>query len=238
MDTTLLKTGLRHELKLLLSYADYLLLRARLSAVMPLDKHSQNGEYSIRSLYLDDVYNSAYNDKLIGIQNRKKYRLRCYNGSDSLIKLECKQKYGARIQKTSAVIDLDCYKGILVGDYTYLEKYDNPLCRELLSQSTALQIKPSVIVDYEREAFTYPVSNVRLTFDKNLRAGISSFDMFDKDLLTYNVYQNKDVIFEVKYDDFIPKFISDMVSQSFGSKIALSKYCMCKDVKNIFSEGL
>ena len=59
------------------------------------DKHARAGGYTIRSLYFDDYCNSAYEEKDAGILMRKKYRVRIYNGSDKVIKLERKKKYGA-----------------------------------------------------------------------------------------------------------------------------------------------
>lgn len=223
------ENALRHEIKLLMSYADYLLLSRRLSAVLEQDKYSVNGDYFIRSLYLDDIYHSSYYDKLAGIQDRKKYRIRCYNNSDASIKLECKEKHGARICKTSVQIDRNTYDDILSGDYSSLEKREEPLCKEVLSIAKSRKLKPSIIVDYDREAYVYPISSVRLTFDKNLQAGISSYDMFSENLITTPIFPNQSVIFEVKYNDFIPTYISNMISQSFGSKLALSKFVMCRE---------
>ena len=64
----------------------------RFSAVMAPDAHGENGCYRITSVYLDDVYRTAYNDKLIGADTRKKYRIRTYDLSDKLLHFECKYK--------------------------------------------------------------------------------------------------------------------------------------------------
>ena len=85
---------------------------------------------------------------------------------------------------------------------------------------------PSSITDYDREAFVHRLSNTRLTFDKNLRAGISSYDIFDDDLVTLLIFQNNSVIFEVKYDEFIPSYLSDIIKTVRGSRMSLSKYCI------------
>ena len=46
----------RHEEKYYISYADYIVLRQQLRALMHPDPHAdENGEYYIRSLYLDDI---------------------------------------------------------------------------------------------------------------------------------------------------------------------------------------
>lgn len=220
----------RHEIKLLLSYADYLVMSKRLKALLMPDEYAgDDGEYFIRSLYLDDVSHSAYWEKLSGAADRKKYRIRIYDCSDSIIKLECKEKRGSRICKRSASISRECFESILNGDFSPLADYDNELCHEVLTTAKAKGLRPSIVVDYDREAYVHPVSNVRLTFDKALHAGVESADIFDKDMMTLPVYPDESVIFEVKYDTVLPKFLADIVSNTHGSKLALSKFCLCRD---------
>ena len=90
----------RHEIKLLLTQADYRLMSARLSALLMHDENAgEDGEYFIRSLYFDDASHMAYREKLSRVEDRKKYRLRLYNDSDLVIKLECKENRGDRIKK-------------------------------------------------------------------------------------------------------------------------------------------
>ena len=47
---------------------------------------SYYGQYHIRSLYFDDVYETALKDKVAGTDERCKYRVRIYNYNDSVIK--------------------------------------------------------------------------------------------------------------------------------------------------------
>lgn len=54
----------RHELKYLISYADKAELAVRLAPVLHLDPHATNGGYFIRSLYFDDYWNTAYEEKM------------------------------------------------------------------------------------------------------------------------------------------------------------------------------
>lgn len=84
--------ALRHEYKFPATAAQCEILRERFSAVMTPDAHGENGCYRITSVYLDDVYRTAYNDKLIGADTRKKYRIRTYDLSDKLLHFECKYK--------------------------------------------------------------------------------------------------------------------------------------------------
>ncbi len=223
----------RHEIKLLMSKAEYVTARTRLSAIMKPDSHSfKNGDYFIRSLYFDDIYHSSYWDKIAGVSHRKKFRIRTYNFSEDVIRLECKEKNGDRIRKIGTDITIDCARALIAGDNSLLEPDDSFVAAEFLSLWGGKGLRPSVVVDYTREAYVEPIGNVRITFDKNLRVGMSGVDMFDKELLTVPVYPNGMVIMEVKYDDFIPKALSMLVSSVGGEKIAVSKFTTCRDVLN------
>lgn len=62
----------RHELKYLISWADKAALTARMSPLLKLDSHAKNGGYFIRSLYFDDYWHTAYDEKDAGVLLRKK----------------------------------------------------------------------------------------------------------------------------------------------------------------------
>ena len=89
----------RHEWKHEISVFDVLCLRQRLSSVMTPDPHAQGGRYSVRSLYFDDLRDTALREKLDGVSRREKFRLRCYNGDDSYLVLEKKSKVGGLCAK-------------------------------------------------------------------------------------------------------------------------------------------
>lgn len=225
-----LVTNLRHEIKLLIPYADYVALSSKLSMVCEKDKFTQeNGDYFIRSLYLDDIYNSSYTEKIAGSDNRKKYRIRIYNYNDNVIKLEKKEKFGARIKKTSCPITRYMYDQYMLGNYEPLLETEEPLAKEVYTMAKSIKLEPSVIVDYDREAYVHPLSNTRLTFDKALHSGVTGFDIFDKDLTTMAIFPEGSVIFEVKYDNYLPAHLAAIISTVRGFKMSLSKFCMCRE---------
>ncbi len=78
----------RHELKYLINPGELEVLRRRLRPMLHLDPHCRGPEssYGIRSLYLDDIANTAYFDKQAGVLHRDKYRIRIYNNSDEIKK--------------------------------------------------------------------------------------------------------------------------------------------------------
>jgi len=83
----------RHELKHYINYADVLQLRTRLPYVAGLDKNAvQENGYRVKSLYFDNYNDKALKEKIDGISEREKFRLRLYNNDTSFIRLEKKSK--------------------------------------------------------------------------------------------------------------------------------------------------
>ena len=69
------KERFRNEWKYLISTSEKEVLNLRMKPLMKLDPHAENGGYLIRSLYFDDYWNSAYEEKESGVLMRKKYRI-------------------------------------------------------------------------------------------------------------------------------------------------------------------
>lgn len=219
----------RHEIKIFLTYEQYLELRTRAVGILTPDPHMPGPEgYLIRSVYLDDAMRTAYYEKDSGVEHRNKYRIRSYNDSDNRIILENKEKIDDRIAKSSALISRSCYDSILQGDYEPLLEYDNPLCKEVYMLHKSRLLKPAVIVEYQREAFIHPLSMVRITFDKAISAGINTLDMFDPKLITEPVFENREVVLEVKYGDYYPMYLAQLLKNN-GTKQAVSKFVYCMD---------
>ena len=162
----------RHELKYFIHPAEVEALRNRLRPAMTLDSHCVGGRpYVIRSLYFDDIDDSAYYDKEAGVSNRDKYRIRIYRHSDQEIFIERKRKLGDLIQKSSTQITRRLCDQIVSGDPRGLYRSSNALLQDLYVQMRTRLLRPRVIVDYEREAYLHPAENVRITFDLKLRLG-------------------------------------------------------------------
>ena len=226
---------LRHELKYSISYHDYWELRTRAMAFMRHDEHGNDGKYFIRSLYLDDILLSNYNQKMDGWNRRRKYRIRIYDFSPDVIKFEIKDKFDSYISKSSSVITYDQCRSILRGDFGFVGDMirhntdggkEKALRMGYIDCATKI-LRPIVAVDYDREVFICDEGNVRMTFDMNLRAGQGSGDLFDPHLPTVPAYENGMMILEVKYDDFLPRFVSKMLRPLNLWQSAQSKFAMC-----------
>lgn len=217
----------RNEWKYYLSLWDCQELKERFQAVMQRDPHAADGLYSIRSLYFDDYWNSAYNEKIAGVNCRKKYRIRIYNCSDAVIRLERKLKIGNYIHKDSARLTRQEYEWIIAGEYGFLLKHENRLCQEFWFECTSNVMRPKVIVDYEREPFVLPEGDVRVTFDSNVRAAAPENDLFDPQIASCEIIPFGKTIMEVKFTEFLPEVIKEVLPPGGQEFSAISKYTMC-----------
>lgn len=219
----------RHELKYFIHPAEVEALRLKLRRGMKLDRHCVGGKpYAIRSLYFDDIGNSAFYDKVDGVQDRDKYRIRIYRHSDAEIFLERKRKLGDLIQKSSVQITRRLCDQIISGDPRGLYRSDNALLKDLFVQMRTKLLRPVVIVDYEREAYLYPVEDVRITFDLRLRSGLNSTALFDPSIPTVCPHDHDWEILEVKFNNYLPLHIRDLISGTRAEKSAISKYVLCR----------
>jgi len=219
----------RHEFKYFINYFEYEALKRRLALVLKNDSFAnEKGEYHIRSLYFDDIHNTSLFEKQIGILERKKYRIRIYNIDDIVIKLEKKSRIGRFIHKESVSLTRAEYDKIIARDIDFLKDSKHSLLQEFYFAMMAYRYSPKVIVDYVREAYTWHVNNIRITFDKNLRTGLEKVDIFDKDLPTVDVIEEPKMILEIKYDHFLPDFIYNLLQVNSSQRWAISKYVMCR----------
>lgn len=216
----------RHEWKHEISWGDVLALRARLSAVMEPDPHGIKGRYRIRSLYFDNLEDRALREKLDGVDGREKFRLRCYNGDPSLVLLEKKRKSGGLCAKAQERLDPENVAALCRNRPAELTAR-TPLLLDLRNKMTAQGLAPKTIVDYTREAFLFSPGNVRVTLDYGLRTSLNCQGFLDPDRATLPA-KNAPAILEVKWDQFLPCLIRDLVQIPGARTGAFSKYAACR----------
>ena len=117
---------------------------------------------------------------------------------------------------------------ILANDYQELKSTSKPLLMELYYEMTNKILRPKVIVDYVREPFIHPNGNVRITFDKDLRSGLHSTDLFCRDLNMVRALSESFIILEVKFDEFLPNPIRNALQLGSLHCQAISKYVICR----------
>lgn len=217
----------RHEWKYEISYCDLLVLRQRLRAITKADIHAPNGCYQIRSLYFDDLFDSALREKINGVGKREKFRIRYYNGDISYISLEKKQKVNGLCRKITEPLSAEEAQAIAAGNYVWMMGSGRPLVQELYLKIQSKGLRPKTVVDYTREPFVYPFGNVRVTLDYDIRTGIQCTDFLNPRCVTIPAGEAP-IILEVKWDEYLPAVIRDAVWLKDRRAGAFSKYAACR----------
>ena len=217
----------RHEEKYIIDYRQYVMLKDRACQLMTPDPHGQNGSYVITSVYYDDFLDHALYEKLDGLPEHSKFRIRTYDYSDRVIKLERKDKTGILTHKLSASMTRDQIPK-LCGVHTDLADFPGKLY-DLAAQVRAADLRPVVAVRYTRDAFCFEGMDLRLTFDTNLEAIAPDPEALFSPLVSgLPVLGGNEVIMEIKYGDYIPAFVRKFTAVSC-KQLSVSKYALCRE---------
>ncbi len=219
----------RHEYKYEINQSQMEQLKIQLSSIIQIDSHvGASQRYSIRSLYFDDYSNSCYYDNENGVSPRAKFRIRIYNQSDKSIKLELKRKDYDKTYKQSCSISRENVERLMRGQNLIWEDEMDPLLKKLYILVETRQMRPKVIVEYERTPYVYADGNVRVTLDHNIRTSTSIDRFFEKDVYARPVMPVGRNLLEVKFDEFLPDFIYRTI-QSYGlRRTTFSKFYLCR----------
>lgn len=220
---------LRHELKHYINASDYLEISSRLKAVAKRDKNTDAaGKYRIRSLYFDNFDDKALREKINGVNNREKFRIRYYNNDFSFINLERKSKINGLCCKRSVRLTKEQCKQIIGGDIEWMRYSGKALLVELYMKMICQQLRPKTLVDYIREPYVFEPGNVRITIDSEIRTGLNSKDLFNKDIALIKTNSGGLTILEVKYDKFLPNIIRDILQVNSRQSSSFSKYASAR----------
>ncbi len=223
---------MRHEEKFICSERRLQLLEARMRAVLQRDRHQTGPDYQIRSLYLDTFDDRLYRESLAGIEKRHKYRIRFYDMKDTLFRLERKDTVGNLKQKQSAAITKEEIEDLLSGK-GFREpgvEREEQVQQETYTLQQTEGLHPVAIVEYRRSAFTYPMGNIRITFDRDISCTDKVGDFLDPNALLIPVMPQGKHVLEVKYDGILPGFISEILNIGSLERISFSKYAYARNV--------
>lgn len=238
----------RHEEKYLLDEYSFTQLYWKLRPFVQLDRHAalpswpddpqtldeipglptqaQYPGYQVKSLYFDTIGRHGLFEKLAGVDQRFKYRIRVYNNGDKVIHLEKKMKRNQYCLKSSVPITRQQVDALLDGDIEWLLEVGPP-GTDLYTEMRTRLMKPLVLVDYHRIPLTWPADEIRITFDSHLSTGLFRTDLFDEHAAMHPALSPGQVILEVKYNHFLPDFLNALLAQSGAMPLSLSKYAMC-----------
>jgi hypothetical protein len=217
----------RNELKFIINAHQKNVMAKKLSKICQWDSFSDaDGGYLVSSLYFDDYNQSAILDKLSGIRDRKKFRVRIYNYQSNVIKLERKIKRENVTEKSHVRISKEEYDSLIQGDASFLRQKNDVVARDFYLYYRTKNLRPRVVVEYRREALIYKYGEVRITFDSLLRAGVFEKDLFSSGYMISAIPHDQ-IILEVKYTAYFPDVIRNITQINNLQWQSISKYAKC-----------
>lgn len=221
---------LRQEKKYLLNCLEFRKYSNFLEQILMNDPHNGCDGYIVRSLYFDTLDNKDFYLKEMGVEIRRKIRLRVYDPSDEFAMLEIKQKEGDDQLKRSLRISKEDALEMIQGKYECLLKYKEDFALECYTYMISEGYVPTCVVQYNRKAFICKENKTRITFDSNIVATEANFNIFDSNLVMYPVFPKFNVVLEVKYNSFLLGYVKDFLREINKSQISASKYCLARKV--------
>lgn len=218
----------RKEMKYIINSFQYAQLSNVLKDALIPDKNNGAYGYLIRSLYFDTPFNTDYYERVDGIENRKKIRIRTYDVNNSTVKLELKRKYGSSQEKSSVVMNREDAQRLIDGDYDVLLKYDNKAANTIYNIMKIDHYRPVVIIEYRRKAFIHSTNNIRITLDSEICSNEIQLDFFNKDTVLYPLFDYDTKVLEVKFDKFLYRWISDLLGSCDVKQQSVSKYSLSR----------
>ncbi len=231
----------RYELKYLMHERDAAAFREQLKPYTELDPYGDDtGSYFLASLYFDTDDHLFYWEKIEGLKFRRKIRMRIYETPDKItddsnVFVEVKQRLDKIIQKRRVVLPYKHAKKLLY-DYKIPphEDKDSATIQEIYHMLTTYQLKPTCITSYKRQALIgheYDLG-LRITFDTNVRYRDKDLDLTSKKIGKAMIPLDY-VIMEVKVNDRIPYWLTELIADQNASLIRISKYCTGLEQANI-----
>lgn len=177
------KSNMRYERKYQIDSHDYYRVYDLIMA-NPTGFQRSYADRKVNSIYYDDINYSSYNDNLVGVANRVKYRVRWYGDVLDQINnpiLEKKIKTGL----------LGTKEYLQIEDFNLQSNAPDINERNLITNA----LTPTVVVRYDRTYFESFNKRIRATIDRNLEYGVIS-----NGKLFGSFYADPRIILEVKYD--------------------------------------
>lgn len=223
----------RFELKYLITLEQAERFKSALRAYLVPDEHGgEDGRYPLTSLYYDSPNLRCYWEKQDGIRYRRKLRIRHY-GSDGLftdatpVFVEIKQRVDRVTQKRRA--SLAYGDALLLCNDRQIPPYtpdDRAVVEEIYAFLWQYNLQPASIVQYDRQAFIgtdYDIG-LRVTFDTGLSFQSHPLHLHEVRSTLAMLPINR-VVMEIKVNERIPYWLTEMIAAHNLQMVRVSKYC-------------
>jgi hypothetical protein len=222
----------RYEIKYLVDVAELDGLRAEIERRLDPDTHGGPGGYGVWSVYYDTRRLRFYWEKIEGLRFRRKLRVRHYGdrfgvGPDTPVFVEIKQRVNRVTQKrrvrlpyadAMALCDGRRMVAHEPGERAFLEEVLDLVCR--------LDLRATAMTGYQRQAYVGRDADVglRVTFDRRVRGRDRDFHL-GADAENRFIVPPAKAIVEVKADERVPYWLTDLTARRNLQVARVSKYC-------------
>lgn len=210
----------RYELKYVLTFEQYKNILEKIKNYLTLDKY---GETTIQSLYYDTDTNLLIRNSVEKPIYKEKIRVRSYGlaNEDSFVFLELKKKYEKVVFKRRISLkECDTEDLIIRG----ISKDGSQIEKEILYFCSYYQnLKPNMLLLYDRTAYSKEGLDLRITFDRNVRYRTERLNLHS-DLKGTLLLEEDQVLMEIKTGTAYPLWLTQVLSENRAYKRRFSKY--------------
>jgi len=218
------------------------LIRDEMKPYVYFDQYAKNmpdKQYTVRSVYYDTRNFDCYDEKIEGLREKRKFRIRGYNTPqhDSMVYLEIKKKNGDFTEKARAPFKwhqvLALFSPGAPGPRSVFIDNDGEEgknAQRFLFNYYRKRLLPTVLIVYEREAFCGRFNrSLRITFDKNVRSSLyPALDMLYM-AGNFKFAMPRHFILELKFYRGLPQWAHSIITRYKLQKLSISKYTICID---------
>jgi hypothetical protein len=179
-------------------------------------------------LYFDDAENSFLYDKINGIKDRIKIRIRTYLPESSVYKLEIKEKHHDYVSKWSVPVPVELLPDLING--TCGVDAENRILNRIISTHQCSLLRPVVLVDYWRKAFLFfqGENPVRITIDSDVSSDVSHLDFFKPSPCAHRLLRPELAILEIKFRNRFPDRLRPAIQNLRALRSSFSKYALSR----------
>lgn len=222
----------RYEIKYLVPTVNLPVLRDEFRRRMDLDAYGGPNGYGVWSVYYDTPQLRFYWEKIDGLRFRRKLRVRHYGDrsvidDDTTVFVEIKQRVNRATQKRRVALPYRlarelCDRRVMVEH----QPAERPFLEEVLELVSGLNLRPVAMTGYHREAFLGKDTDVglRVTLDHRIRGRDRDFHL-GAEAENRLIVPAKLSVLEIKANERVPYWLTDLTARSNLSVVRVSKYC-------------
>lgn len=224
----------RFELKYLMTAPAAERFKLAIAPYVERDPHAgPDGRYHLASLYYDTPDRQLYWEKIDGIRFRRKLRIRTYHdgsaiSAESPVFVEIKQRLNRVTQKRRAALPYASALSLCRnGEIPDHDPADTDTIEEIAGMVAWYGLEPSAVTLYAREAFVGgdEDAGLRVTFDGDLRYRVGRRLALHSPDAGAPMVNPAWLILEIKVNERIPYWITELVAEHNCRLIRVSKYC-------------